>query len=764
MVALGRLATLVALLGSVYAVVWGAGLVWAKEVKPKAKPVRQKEKKRKNSLGVEPPAPTAGFPVLPQAVAQNVRLGLGVAAAAATVATLALLGLLVTSDFRVEYVASYTSKALPLVYKLSAFWAGQAGSLLLWLWLLTVYGFLVSMSRRDESLAVRAAVLLAAVSVFFGLVTVAVTPPFATLAEPPADGNGLNPLLQNFGMAVHPVTLYLGYVGLAVPFAFALASLLAGRRTDEWIRRSRLWTLFSWLFLSIGILTGAQWAYVELGWGGYWGWDPVENASLLPWLTATAYLHSVMVQERRGSFRGWNFFLASLTFMLTVFGTFLTRSGVLSSVHAFPNTGLGLWFLAFMGVCLAAMFIALSQRPGVLSDESATSEKDIRVGILSREASILITNFLFLASTFAVFWGTLFPLISKAFGRGEVAVDAGFYNRANLPVWFLVMVLLSICPILAWKNTTGRDFLSRFRWPLAGAILAVAAGFAEGIRGALTSAVLAAAGLTLGSVISEMARAIAARRRSTGESLLTAAYGAATRDRRKFGGLTVHLAVALIAIGISGAALGTADQTANLAVGQSMQVGGYEITYNDLTMRDEPNQTVVVAALTVKQGGRVLGTLQPRKAFFENYEEPATEVAVMGSLARDIYAILGGWSEDKSATLRIIINPLMAFLWLGGYVLTAGALWAAWPPARRRAAGLGIKGLDLATPAQAQELMEASGRAASAAAMAADQAIEAAVGQLVGEGKGRGRTCPHCGARLMSPGQRFCHQCGKELA
>ena len=764
MVALGRLATLVALLGSVYAVVWGAGLAWAKEVKPKPRPVREKEKKRKNAPAGAAPAPTAVSPVLPRAVAQQVRLGLGVAAAAATVAALALLGLLVTGDFRVEYVAAYTSRALPLVYKLSAFWAGQAGSLLLWLWLLTVYGFLVSMSRRDESLAVRAAVLLAAVSVFFGLVTVAVTPPFATLAQPPADGNGLNPLLQNFGMAVHPVTLYLGYVGLAVPFAFALASLLAGRRTDEWVRRSRLWTLFSWMFLSIGILTGAQWAYVELGWGGYWGWDPVENASLLPWLTATAYLHSVMVQERRGSFRGWNFFLASLTFMLTVFGTFLTRSGVLSSVHAFSDRGIGTWFLVFMGVCVAAIFAALSQRQGVLTDDPPASEKDARVGILSRETAILVTNFLFLASTFAVFWGTLFPLISKTFGRGEVVVDPGFYNRANLPVWFLVVALLSICPILAWKNTAGQDFLSRFRWPMAGAILAVVVGFATGIRGAITSAVLAAAGLTLGSVISEMVRAVSARRRSTGEPLLAAAYGAATRDRRKFGGLTVHLAVACLAVGISGAAMGTADQTANLTVGQSMQVGGYAITYNDLTMREKPNRTIVVADLTVKQGGRVLGTLQPQKAFFKNYEEPATEVAVMGSLARDIYAILGGWSEDKSATLRIIINPLIAFLWLGGYVLTAGALWAAWPPARRRAAGLSVQGLDLAAPVQNQGLAEVSGSAASAAAVAADQAIEAAVGQLVGEGKGHQRTCPHCGARLLSSGQRFCHQCGKELA
>ena len=773
MVAIGRLATLVALLGAMYAFAWGITLTWSREIRPRIRPPREKARKdrdsKKKSVGAAAvePAPALGAPVLPAAVAQNVRLGLGVAAGAATVAALALFGLLISGAFNVEYVANYTSKALPFVYKLSAFWAGQAGSLLLWLWLLTIFAFLVSLSRRDESLSIRTAVVLAAVAIFFGLVTVGVTPPFTTLSEPLADGQGLNPLLQNFGMAVHPVTLYLGYVGLAIPFAFGLASLLAGRRTDEWVRQSRLWSLLSWTFLSIGILTGAQWAYVELGWGGYWAWDPVENASLLPWLTATAYLHSVMVQERKGTFRGWTFFLAALTFVLTIFGTFLTRSGVLSSVHAFSDRGIGTWFLVFMLACIVAIFAAVWTRLAVLADDPPSSGAEAGVGLWSRETALLATNFLFLASTFAVFWGTMFPLISKAIRGVEVTVDAGFYNRANLPLWFLVVALLAICPLLAWKNTSGKDFLSRFRWPLAGAIAAVVLGVAANIRGIIPSMVLAAAGMTLGSVISEMVRAVSARKRSTGESVPIAAYRAATRDRRKFGGLTVHLAVALIAIGISGAALGISDETANLTKGQSLEVGGYEIVYVNIDMRQAPDRMVVYADLTVKQGAKVLGKLQPEKAFFANHEEPATDVAVMGNLLRDIYAVLGGWSEDGSATIRVIVNPLIAFLWLGGYVLTAGALWAAWPTTRRRAAGLGVAGLGQSGTVHAEDLLGLSDGIAAAAQDAVDLAIEAAVGQAVGGGRvveQAGNSCPHCGAKLVSKAQRFCQECGKELA
>ncbi|MFQ5886103.1 MAG: heme lyase CcmF/NrfE family subunit, partial [Anaerolineae bacterium] len=453
-----------------------------------------------------------------------------------TLATAALLYALLTRDFQVEYVASYTSRDLPLFYTASALWAGQKGSLLLWGWLLSVFAVVVLLQNRDgrnrELLPYISMVLMIA-ELFFLILMTFTSDPFHRLPFLPADGQGLNPLLQNPGMVFHPPTLYLGYVGFTVPFAFAIAALITGRLGYAWIRSTRRWVLFSWRFLGIGNLLGAQWAYVELGWGGYWAWDPVENAGLMPWLMGTAYLHSVMIQERRGMLKVWNLILIIVTFLLCIFGTFITRSGIISSVHAFGVSKLGPYFLGFMGVTLIAALWLLFERLGELRGENELDS------LISRESSFLLNNLILVGATFAIFWGTIFPMISEAVTGNKITVAAPFFNQINGPVFLVLILLIGICPLIGWRRASPENLARNLLWPLTAALVFAAILLFLGVRQSYALLSFSVCGFVAATIFLEFFRGVRARHRMRGENPLRALISLVGKNKRRYGGYIV---------------------------------------------------------------------------------------------------------------------------------------------------------------------------------------------------------------------------------
>ena len=471
-----------------------------------------------------------------------------VVAGLVSMAGLALLYALVGHDFGVKYVASYTSRDLPLFYTAAALWAGQEGSLLLWAWLLAgiAVAVVVQNRRRNRVLLPYVIAVLLGTETFFLTILVFASNPFARLAMPLLDGQGLNPLLQNVGMVFHPVATYIGYVGFTVPFAFAVAALITGRLDEIWIRTTRRWTLLSWLFLSIGNGLGAQWAYVELGWGGYWAWDPVENSGLMPWLTATAYLHSVIIQERRGMLKVWNLGLIMLTFALTLLGTFITRSGIIESVHAFGVSTLGPYFLAFLGLTVLGFLALLFERWSELQSENTLE------GLVSRESSFLLNNLLLAGGAFAVLWGTLLPLAAEAVSGQKIAVSAPYFNQVAGPIFLAVVLLLGICPLLAWRQTRPDTLVRHLLRPAAASLVSAVALFALGIRDLLPLAALAVCAFGLGTIGLEFWRAVRARRRMRGERPWVSLEKLFRRQPRRYGGYVVHLGVLLMVIGIVG--------------------------------------------------------------------------------------------------------------------------------------------------------------------------------------------------------------------
>jgi cytochrome c-type biogenesis protein CcmF len=580
-----------------------------------------------------------------------------------TVAAVALLYALITRDFSLEYVASYTSRDLPLFYTMSAFWAGQAGSLLLWAWTLALLSVAVLIQYRDEQreLLPYVTAVLMTTEAFFLTLMVFASSPFARLGFTPPDGQGLNPLLQNLGMVFHPVTVYLGYVGFTVPFAFAVAALITSRLGDAWIRATRRWTLISWLFLSIGIGLGAQWAYVELGWGGYWGWDPVENASLMPWLTGTAYLHSVMIQERRGMLKAWNLLLILFTFGLTLLGTFITRSGVIESVHAFGVSSLGRYFLPFIALTVFGFLFLLFQRMGELRGENELDS------LVSRESSFLLNNLILMGAAFATLWGTLFPMISEAVTGQKVAVSAPFFNRVNGPVFLVLMALIGVCPL----------------WPLGTGLVVAGALLALGVRQGYALLALGICAFVVTTIVLEFWRGMRARRRMTGESPLTALVRLTGKNQRRYGGYVVHLGVVLMAVGIAGSTFFKQETQVSLAPGETLALGGYTLEYVKLAEVPAQDHTKVMATVNVYRDQRLLGVITPEKDYHRNQPEPTTEVAIRTTLAEDLYVILAGWEAGgEVASFKAVINPLVVWLWVGGVVLTAGTTFALWPSAR----------------------------------------------------------------------------------
>ncbi|MDF2788423.1 MAG: cytochrome c assembly protein [Neobacillus sp.] len=593
----------------------------------------------------------------------------------ASMAMLSLFYLLATSQFQYEYVSDYTSSELPIIYKLTALWAGNSGSLLLWTFFLVLYTVMIAFSRKmkgNPMVPYISAILLGNI-VFFFLVLGFVAKPFVLLDQVPIEGHGLNPMLQNPGMIIHPVTLYLGYVGLAIPFAFAMAALILKNVDDFWIKMTRRWTIIAWLFLSLGNIFGGQWAYTELGWGGYWAWDPVENASFMPWLTATAFLHSVMIQERKNMLKIWNIGLIITSYALTLFGTFLVRSGVLTSVHAFANSNLGLYFLIFMGVAVIGALYVLMSRYNLLKRSAGEFNSYI-----SKESSFLINNLLLVGAAFGVFWGTVFPLVSEAVRGTKVTVGMPFFNTVQAPILLSMMFLMAVCPLLAWQRSSLKNLKKNFLIPAILAIVAMALMIVLGIQKAWAVIGFGVIVLLFITHFLEFYRGVKARRKMTKEKIYLSLYRLMTKNRRRYGGYIVHIGIAFIAMGIIGSQNYDVQTMKTVNLGDSIEVNDYRINYERLDQKREGINDIVYAEMTVFRNGKRIGTIQPEKVFYGNWDQPSSEVGLISSLKEDLYVVLSDWEDDGKATFIVKINPMMTWLWIGSFMIVIGSLFAVW--------------------------------------------------------------------------------------
>jgi len=586
---------------------------------------------------------------------------------------------LLAMDFNVEYVATHVERALPVFYKFSSLWGGQAGSLLFWTLILSGYSVaaIFALGRQQRELMPYVASVLLAISTFFLIVLLFAANPFKRLDFTPPDGQGLNPLLQNYWMVVHPVGLYLGFVGFSVPFAFAVAALVSKRLDNRWVKAMRRWTLVPWLFLSIGILMGSMWAYAELGWGGFWAWDPVENASFLPWLTGTAFLHSMVIQEKRGMLKIWNMVLIFITFSLTIIGTFITRSGVIQSVHSFALSNIGPLFLAFIAVIMLGFLYLLFERLPLLRSENELDS------MRSREFAFLLNNLVFLIITFATLLGTVFPMLTELLGSTKIAVSAPFFNKVNGPIFLALLVLMGVGPLLGWRRSSNESLVRIFAIPVATMPVALIIAYLLGARGLAPLVGIAVCAFVVATIVQEFARGARARRQATGEGWGTALLRITQRNQRRYGGYTVHLGIVLMALGIIGATFYQVEGQANLAVGQSFTLRDYTLVYRGLRQREADNHTVIAGRVDVVQGGRVIGTVEPhRNLYRKNPDQPTSEVGILVRPLEDVYVVLAGWEDNgATASFKVYINPLISWLWLGGLVLTLGTLISLWPQA-----------------------------------------------------------------------------------
>ena len=585
-----------------------------------------------------------------------------------TISSAALIYALVNRDFSLAYVTKYTSDTLPMMYTVAAFYAGQAGSLLLWGWLLAAFSVVVIFQNRRQNRVLLPYVLsvMMTLTFFFIMLMVFVTNPFEKLSPVPLDGHGLNPLLQNPGMIFHPTTLFLGYVGFSVPFAFALAALITGQLGDVWIRTTRKWTMISWFFLGAGNLIGAQWAYVELGWGGYWAWDPVENASFMPWLLGTAYLHSVMIQEKRGMLKVWNMLLIIGTFMLTIFGTFITRSGIIASVHTFGQSSLGYIFLGFLGVIMVVSLTLLVFR---LPDLKSRNRLD---SLLSRESSFLYNNLLVVGIAFTVLWGTLFPIISEAVRGVKITVGPPFFNAVIIPIALALLLLTGICPLIAWRKTSVKKFLNKIILPSVLPLIGTIIFLLAGIRSTYVLIALTLCLFVTTTLVLEFYTGVRTRHRMLSENYALALWNLVARNKRRYGGYIVHFGVVVSFLSISGSAYNTEEQV-NLKKGETVDIKQYTLKYDGMSTYRTINKENVAASLIVFENGRRVGRMLPEKSHYKKQDQPTTDVAIRTTLKEDLYVILAGY-DDESVTLKVLINPLVAWLWIGGIIMGLGNL------------------------------------------------------------------------------------------
>lgn len=599
------------------------------------------------------------------------------------ISTAVLVHALITHDFSLKYVASYSSTTLPLRFRIAALWGGMEGSLLFWVLLLTALSSLAVFQNRarNRELMPYVTATCMTVAAFFTSLLIFLTPPFAQLAFVPAEGTDLNPLLQNYWMSIHPPSLYLGYVSWTIPFGFAIAALATGRLDDLWIRTSRKWSLAAWFFLSLGNLFGARWAYEVLGWGGYWAWDPVENAAFMPWLTGTAYLHSVMIQERKDMLKVWNLCLIILTFALTIFGTFLTRSGVISSVHSFTQSGLGPYFLGFLAVVIAGSVFLLVSR---LKDLRPSHRLD---SVVSRESAFLFNNLILLGIAFATFWGTVFPVLSEWVRGVKITVGPPFFNRVNAPLAIMLLFLMGAGPIVAWRRATVKKLIATFAVPTGVGIAAGLAVVALGMHSIHAVLVTSLSAFVLETIFHEFHRGARARTAMTGESYAAALANLVRKNRRRYGGYVIHFGVVLMFIGVTMSSVYRVEELHTVKPGESFEVGDFVLRYEGVSDLSDEHIARLAARLSVAKNGVAVGELTPEKRFYRRPEQPATEVDYRSTLSEDLYVILGSVADDGvTATFQTYINPLVAWLWIGGIVLILGTGICVFPGGERVAA------------------------------------------------------------------------------
>jgi cytochrome c-type biogenesis protein CcmF len=592
-----------------------------------------------------------------------------------TLASAILVYAMMTGDFRFAYVAEHSNKTMPTLYKFAAWWGGQEGSLLFWSWLLSTYAAVVTFTnrRRHRDMMPYVIGVLAGVQAFFLLLNNFIANAFQMLAQDKLivsvpDGNGLSPLLQYPAMAIHPPMLYLGYVGFAVPFAFAIGSLITRQPGEGWIHTTRRWTLVTWLFQSCGIMLGAAWAYHVLGWGGYWGWDPVENASLLPWLSGTAFLHSVMMQEKKGMMKVWNIVLVSATFFLCILGTFLTRSGVVQSVHAFARSEIGKYFVSFLALAIAATIYLILDRLDYLRSENQLES------VVSRESSFLFNNLILLASCFAVLWGTLFPVISEYATGNKISLDADWYNRLMVPIGLFLLFLTGVGPLFAWRRTSIDSLRRNFQVPGIAALVLVVALVAAGIRNFYALVSFGFCLFVALTVIAEFykgGRSIAAKNQM---NLARAMFELTHRNTRRYGGYLVHMGIVLMFIGFTGHAFNQ-NEVKELNVGGTMRVGNYDLKMVNLDQGENENYASHTATMQVTKNGELIGFLKPERRFYKASRESTSEVGLRQRPNEDLYLNFAGMSDDNQrAVIQAYVFPLVSWIWIGGLVLIGGTL------------------------------------------------------------------------------------------
>jgi cytochrome c-type biogenesis protein CcmF len=604
---------------------------------------------------------------------------------AITAAAFALIWSVFANDFSITYIMEHSNRALPAAYKFSALWSGQEGSLLLWAWLLGAYGFVLRLThKQDVKLYAYAGAIMAAIQVFFLLVLNFAAPPFALLKGAiPDDGNGLNPLLQYPEMVIHPPMLYLGYVGFSVPFAFALGALMMRYPGEKWIKITRVWTMVTWLFLTCGIFLGMHWAYAVLGWGGYWGWDPVENASFMPWLTGTAFLHSVMMQEKKGMMKSWNVWLIFSTFLLTLLGTLLTRAGLVSSVHAFAQSSIGNWFIAFMVIVLAVcIFTYVLQRDHLKSEHHLES-------LVSRESSFLFNNLVLLTACFVILWGTLFPILSEYVEGSKVTVGAPFYNRVAIPIGLFLLFLTGVGPLLPWRATSLRSIRRNFVLPVIALWATVIVCFAVGVQPwkdgafdqgnffAMVAFALSAAVLT--AILSEFLRGAGVISKQTGHNYFVSLYLLVRRNTRRYGGYIIHIAIVIVVIGLAGAAFNR-NVESEMALHDKISIGPYTLESVTSTQDSNANYDSEFALLDVYKNGKVQFQMAPEKRVYLASQQPQTMVAIHSVPSWDLYVVYEGINPDtQQPIIKAFLNPLVSWIWAGVVLLIFGTVVALIP-------------------------------------------------------------------------------------
>ena len=627
--------------------------------------------------------------------------------AAVLVAAIVLVVCAFQDNFTIAYIFHHSNRALPAPYKFATLWSGQEGSLLFWSLLLAAYGFVLRLRyKTDPRLFAYASVILAGVQIFFLMLLNFAAHPFAILQGPlRQDGSGLNPLLQYPEMVIHPPMLYLGYVGFTVPFAFALGALIMKYPGEKWIHITRRWTMVTWGFLTCGVFLGEHWAYSVLGWGGYWGWDPVENASLMPWLTGTAFLHSVMMQEKRGMLKVWNMWLVFATFWLAILGTFLTRSGIISSVHAFAQSSIGEWFFWFLILSFVSfLFFFLKNKSHLRSEHKLES-------LISRESSFLFNNLLFVLLCFTVLWGTWFPKISELAQGNKVTVGAPFYNRVAVPVAMLLLLLTAVGPLLAWRKTSLESLKRNFLWPTVGAI-AVASflmvtpeswGSPFGLRPwrdfsyfyslmAIALSVLVA--LTVASEFYRGGRVIS---RHTGQNMFASMVQLTHRNTRRYGGYIVHFGVVVVIIGLAGAAFNQ-DKEQALGFGDKLTIGAYTLICRSYTQEDKPNYASEWAIIDIEKNGRQIDTLYPERRFYKASQQAQTMPSIRSTLKEDLYLVYEGQDATGKPILKAHLNPLVMWIWLGVWIIIGGTILALVPNAPAPVSVTTTKPVNVAVP------------------------------------------------------------------